>query len=593
MSTTERSPATRWLTGPWSDLLFGCGLIYLVPFAVLCADGPALRDALPLSLTPFLVLLTGVPHYGATLLRVYENRADRVRYAFFAIFTTLAIGAAFVAGLYQVAVGSWLLTIYLTWSPWHYSGQNYGIALMFLRRRSVEVSNVAKRLLHASFVLSFLLTVVMMHAVDPGITYAPGQYEGTVYRLLALDLPPAIVSVLIPSLTVAYLATSLGAVWLLWRSSSLRDIAPATALMASQALWFVVPALARRTATLQGLEPLSTDHTTYAFLWVATAHALQYLWITRYYARARGEAGLPWAGKALAAGAAIWIVPSLLFAPGVLGRLPYDAGLALLIAAVVNIHHFILDGAIWKLRDGPIARILLRGHLEPTTGATSGRWLSRTVWTAGALSVGLWCFATFEQAYGLEKALAAGDVGRLETAHRRLGFIGQESAKIHLAQAKLHQQRGDRARFAEHIEAASALHPGADTLFELAGIHHRARQGDAAITALERALALRPDSRKIRNRLAWLLVTYRKSDRSASERALRIASDIVTETGGANATYLHTHAMAQAANGDFASAIQTGQRALRVAESAGQDRLAALIRRYLERYREHETQRGR
>ena len=82
-------------------------------------------------------------------------------------------------------------------------------------------------------------------------------------------------------------------------------------------------------------------------------------------------------------GAALWILPALLFAPGALGDLPYDAGLLVMIAAAVNVHHFILDGAIWKLRDGRIARILIRdpaqrGEPEVTPAATPaarGGWL--------------------------------------------------------------------------------------------------------------------------------------------------------------------------------------------------------------------------
>ena len=34
----------------------------------------------------------------------------------------------------------------------------------------------------------------------------------------------------------------------------------------------------------------------------------------------------------------------------------------LIFTALVNIHHFILDGAIWKLRDGRIASLLLNSR---------------------------------------------------------------------------------------------------------------------------------------------------------------------------------------------------------------------------------------
>ena len=46
----------------------------------------------------------------------------------------------------------------------------------------------------------------------------------------------------------------------------------------------------------------------------------------------------------------------------------------LLVASVVNLHHFVLDGAIWKLRDGRVARVLLRtaeGPGETGVGAAT------------------------------------------------------------------------------------------------------------------------------------------------------------------------------------------------------------------------------
>jgi hypothetical protein len=56
---------------------------------------------------------------------------------------------------------------------------------------------------------------------------------------------------------------------------------------------------------------------------------------------------------------AVWVVPVVLFAPEALGTFSFDAGLAMLVGSAANIHHFILDGVIWKLRSRPVARVLL------------------------------------------------------------------------------------------------------------------------------------------------------------------------------------------------------------------------------------------
>jgi hypothetical protein len=134
---------SRWLFGPARDLILGCGLWYLVALALLCVEGPTIRAATGAAILPMLTLVFGTPHYGATLLRVYERREDRRGYAIFAVWTTALLALLFVVAVHQPLLGSLILTVYLTWSLWHYTGQNYGLTVMFLRRRGVPVSDRA------------------------------------------------------------------------------------------------------------------------------------------------------------------------------------------------------------------------------------------------------------------------------------------------------------------------------------------------------------------------------------------------------------------------------------------------------------------
>src|SRR5690606_6271505 len=137
---------------------------YAALFGLMAWSGDAIARIVPLELAPLIALMVGAPHYGATLLRVYAKPEERRRYAFFAWGVTAVIAVAFLVGAHVVFVGSLLLTIYLTWSPWHFTGQNFGIATMFLHRRGAPVPAHAKRLLRASFVVSYLLTFVVLHS---------------------------------------------------------------------------------------------------------------------------------------------------------------------------------------------------------------------------------------------------------------------------------------------------------------------------------------------------------------------------------------------------------------------------------------------
>jgi tetratricopeptide (TPR) repeat protein len=486
--------ASRWLFGARSDLLLGCGLAWIAVSALQGAVGSdRLAAWVPAGL---LVMSTSIPHYGATLLRVYESGAERRKYAFFAFHTSLALALLFALGLRSAWLGSLLLTVYLTWSPWHYTGQNYGIALMLLGRRGVAVSPRAKRLVYGSFVLSYALTFVALHGVELTGNYAPVSYADTVFRLLPLRIPAALCAVLVPALVAGYLACLFGAALGLARVARTRDLAPAALLALTQALWFALPVALRHFGLVDRSSFLANTFTPYGFLWVATAHAVQYLWITTYFARTSGSERSTgrYLAKTLLAGYAIWVLPGLLFAPGLLGRVPYESGLALLIAAMVNLHHFILDGAIWKLRDGAIARVLLRSAPDDARPLPAGRpWRSRLVYGAGALSVLVTLFAFYEGAVGHERALARQDLARAREAAQRLRWIGRDGPGIHRQLGRALANRGQVEAARSELERSLALFPTAGAWLDLATLADARGDRREALRCREAALALEPD----------------------------------------------------------------------------------------------------
>lgn len=534
------------------------------------------------------------PHYGATLLRVYERREDRRAYAVFAVGASAVVAGAFGAGLVWPVVGSWLLTLMLTWSPWHYTGQNYGIALLFLRRRGVAFSPATKRCIYASFGLSFALTFLALHGARPQGQYAPTGFGGSAYAFLPLGIPTAVQDAGLLGVGALYVLVTAVAVVQLKRAATWRDLGPTLALLATQALWFSVPVAARKVGALQGFEPLGVQHAAYAFLWVAVGHSIQYLWICAYMARRQdpGTRRSAYLAKTLLAGAAIWTVPALLFAPGALGGVPYDAGLALLVSAAVNVHHFILDGAIWKLRDGRVARMLIRredpaqGTAPLAVGPRRRLAFAPVVWAVGIVSVGLIVAATVEEHYGLRPSLAAGDVERAEAALARLRWMGRDSAGARAELAMLHLRRGDTRRALDEAETALALHPAPEALRVLGDVQQRAGRPGEAIASYQRALREDPDSTDVANNLAWIRATHPEFAYRDPVAAVSLARDAVVATGARSPAALDTLAAAYASAARYGEAVRQAERAHALALEAGNTALADAIAGRIALYRE-------
>lgn len=453
----------RWLFGPVSDLTLGCGLGYAVVFAAMALSGTSFREALPLGIAFLPINLVSSAHYGATALRAYGRAEDRRTWLLFTLWTTLLLGGCFVAGLASEPLGSWFITVYLTWSPWHYALQNYGVAMTFLRRRGIDVTPGARRLTYASFVLSFLLAAVALHGVSTAATYAPNQLESGVYAFRPLGrvfgVPKPWTDGLLWGLGALWLGATAGAVAALRRAARWTDLGPALTLVGTQELWFSVPVLARHGGFLQGIDPLSVTSSHYAFLWIGAGHSVQYLWITAYFAKTSGRSSshASFVLRSLLAGTALWVVPAILFAPGLLGRLPYDQGLAAMVAALVNLHHFVLDGVIWKLRDSRIARFLTGTGAAPDAAPAPGpSWLPAAGWTAGALVLAASVSSAGLTEFGFNRAFEKGDLDAARRAADRLEWIGQSSAEMRLRLGQAYLERGDldlaRASLARSVE---------------------------------------------------------------------------------------------------------------------------------------------
>jgi hypothetical protein len=489
---TPSPPSRSWLFGPAPDLLLGCGALYLLFFGIFVGAGDWFVSAVPAWIAPLCVLLVGMPHYGATLVRVYEHRRDRRAYTFFTVHVTVALLVAFVAGVYSPGVGSILLTVYLTWSPWHYTGQNYGLAVMFLRRGGVAMVGATKRWLYASFVLSYALTFSVIHesSVWAGARSLPEI--GPALHFVPVGIPFS--AVVVPTVAAAWLVATAGAATLLLRRSHPRALLPVAVLVLSQSIWFAVPSLALHWPLFPGVGPLDPSSLGFFLVWIAVGHSVQYLWVTAYYARASSDfkGTMPWFGKTLAAGALVWTLPVVLFAARPLGAPSYETGMAFLVASVVNLHHFILDGAIWKLRDSRIARVLVGSGESDDDDQPRRAWLGKAVWALATACLLAALFVFSLESWLLPRALEQKDLARTESILDRLALLGRDSstARAQLGTWYTDERRNDLALV--QFERSVALVPSAWTWSEVAMA--RARLGDleGSVRAQDEAMALEP-----------------------------------------------------------------------------------------------------
>jgi len=325
------APGRMFLSVPFDYLTIGGGLSLIA--VALLAFGGQLGAASPASSwIPVLVLASNSAHFAASTVRLYTKPGAFTTWPFLTMGLPLATLAVLGVGLvWPERIGWNLQALYLTWSPFHYAAQAFGLACMYHYRSGGSLGETDRRLLFGTCMLPFLFA--FLDARDSGLSWF---------------VPPEL-------LDAAPLA---------------RDAVRATSVWLAVGV-FVAPVLLAvrlRRGSGQGLPLISwlivlTNGMWWivfrfyeAFVWATVFHGLQYLAIvTIFHVRdqvARDDSRSP-AVHALWFYARCFVLGYLLFYVWPFAFLLAGFALSesmLLCAAVINIHHFIVDRYIWRLR---------------------------------------------------------------------------------------------------------------------------------------------------------------------------------------------------------------------------------------------------
>ncbi len=306
---------------------------------------------------PLVLLLTwaayavNYPHYAATYARAYGRRSAIHDYWRSTILTPIALVVLAMCAMVFPSPGiAWYFKAYLIVSGYHYSGQTYGIALIFARKAGLHLSRGEKYLLMAPIYASWAYLVCRMESLDA----TPMVFLETM-ALTPIGLPawgPTLGLTLFLSGLFAYALLNLKLY------SRCGQMLPGVShiAVAAQSVWFVVGA------------------NTPAFVnFVPFFHCLQYLMITTYFhfhsnqpkpdAAALDTHAPSTARRFIGYYAALVVIGYLMYelTPVVLSGagLTGFAEASALTVAFINLHHFILDGEIWKLRKPDVKQALV------------------------------------------------------------------------------------------------------------------------------------------------------------------------------------------------------------------------------------------
>lgn len=290
-----------------------------------------------------LLLASNMAHFASSTVRLYTKPGAYETWPFLTLaFPLLTLALLTLCLSFPVSLGTQLQKLFLTWSPFHYAAQAYGLALMYSFRSGCALEGGDKRLLRWISLLPFLWVFL----TSPGI-----GIHWLLPRVWLDAIPAAAIDALSLGLTVLAFATPALFFAKIWRDkrSPMPLIAPLV-LLSNGIWWFVLP-------------PMQ------AFLWATVFHGLQYLGIVIIF-HVKDQLAQPgntrgWLHHTLRFYAISLALGYALFRLLPQGFVMVGFGLVeslLLVIAAINVHHFIVDAFIWRLGRSADNRRIVAGE---------------------------------------------------------------------------------------------------------------------------------------------------------------------------------------------------------------------------------------
>ncbi len=379
-SLGKEQVAALWTHNPYADRFVGCGA-WSAPLLLVAYFSGISHPFIWSSAFYALRLFLNYPHYLATVERAHSHSREFKKYVTFFAQLILLLVLTMAVSRFWPRAWPGIFTIFLTWSPWHYSQQNFDIFLKFLRR-STEPTNGERRSAYAAFLISCALLFLNFHT---------GNSADPVF--VSLNIPPAISWKLQLGLGLGFAGCSSYMLTRLLDRVDFRRMLPSLTVFSTQLVWFLLPTVLSHR---QGLRILPSYYSTGI---LAVMHAAQYLWLASGQALSEANSGnRSWRPYAYFAGLVLGGIALFTPVPWIASH-AFHADYArslLFFTTLVNFHHFLLDAAARNPEKSGLAKWLVRSSTSMseaaseagTQAAAAARWVTGPTPAARALRIG-------------------------------------------------------------------------------------------------------------------------------------------------------------------------------------------------------------
>jgi hypothetical protein len=333
------------------DIFFIGGSSFLL-FFLFMLFYTEMRTPEVISIAIFLAWLINWPHFSMSTYRLYQNKVNVQQYPVTAyVIPFIVLGGLFASFAYPAVVAPYYVKLFMLWSPYHFSGQTLGITLIYAMRSGIRFNTWERRVLWWFVFGTYLLSTIRAEVSRDGY-----QFYGVKYP--SFGVPQWLATGAEYAMWVALAAFVVTIVVWCYRN---QRILPLIVVLpaATQYLWFVQ---AVYMPSFQEFVPMF--------------HSLQYIlvaWGLQLKLKMDSKNIQPskkyavgettrWLAVNIAGGALLFY-----FLPKIGVAFGYTSLFSIAVVyAAIQIHHFFVDGVIWKLKNQTVSHPLTMNISEVT-----------------------------------------------------------------------------------------------------------------------------------------------------------------------------------------------------------------------------------
>jgi hypothetical protein len=301
----------------------------------------------------YLSWIINWPHFSMSTYRLYQSKSNRQQYPVTAyVIPFVVLGGVILSFGFPALVAPYFVKLFFLWSPYHFSGQTIGITIIYAMRCGIRLSSWERRLLAIFVFGTYFVSTIRAEVSRQGYSYYGVDYP-------SIGVPQWLASL---SEYAMWFALALFVSALLYWCYRNKKIIPAIVLLpaATQYLWFV------QAIYMPSFQEFIPMFHSLQFILVAWGMQLkekldvQEIRPSRKYTLRETAR---WFTVNFAGGAFLFYL--LPFSAVVLGYSKLFS-IAIFFSAI-QIHHFFVDGVIWKLKNRTVSHPLMM-NVDDITG---------------------------------------------------------------------------------------------------------------------------------------------------------------------------------------------------------------------------------